>query len=314
MKSLAIVFAGTPEFAIPSLEAIAHSHHHLKAIYTQPDRPAGRGRKLQSSAVKIWAQDNNYPMYQPLNFKDNNTALELAALKPDVMVVIAYGLLLPRKILEIPTHGCINVHASLLPKYRGASPIQQTILHGERITGVTIMQLDVGMDTGPILMQTTCNVAPQDTAQSLQEKLSVLATTPLLETLDNIAKGTTHASAQNHALATHAPKITKEDARIDWTKPALEIAQKIRAYNPWPIAFMTVNDSIIRIHQATVTALQEQHLPGTILSIDKTQILIATGHDAIAIHLLQFPGSKIIKVSDLLNAQHNPLHVRMVLS
>ena len=205
MTSLNIVFAGTPTFALPCLDALATSTHRLQAIYTQPDRPAGRGRKLQASAVKEWAEAHQLPVFQPLNFKQEGAINELASIAPDIMVVIAYGLILPRAVLELPRFGCINVHASLLPRWRGASPIQQAILHGDAETGITIMQLDAGMDTGPMLTRIPCTIA-NDTAGELHDRLSQLAASPLLATLEAIAAGRAQADAPDNNIATHAPK------------------------------------------------------------------------------------------------------------
>ena len=312
MKSLNIVFAGTPAFALPCLNALATSKHQLQAVYTQPDRPAGRGRKLQASAVKEWAQAHQIPVFQPLNFKQEEAINELAAIAPDVIVVIAYGLILPRTVLELPRLGCINVHASLLPRWRGASPIQQAILHGDAETGVTIMQLDAGMDTGPMLARIPCTLA-DDTAEELHDRLSHLAAAPLLATLDAIAAGIAHASPQDNSLATHAPKIKKEDAAINWHKPAIEIDRQIRAFNPWPIAYTQAGDETLRIHQARIVDQTHTNKPGTILAIDKHGLLVATGEQALLIERLQFPGAKTMSVADWLHAGRHQLYTDLVL-
>ncbi|HAU1882018.1 TPA: methionyl-tRNA formyltransferase, partial [Legionella pneumophila] len=198
MNDLTVVFAGTPEFGLPCLDALIQSRHHLKAVYTQPDRPAGRGRKLQESPVKEWAINHQIPVYQPLNFKNQEAVDELSALKPDVMVVIAYGLILPKAVLEIPRLGCINVHASLLPRWRGASPIQHAILHGDAESGVTIMQMDVGLDTGPMLCKATCPVTSSDTAGSLHDKLAKMSVKPLLDVLEALASNSAQFELQNN--------------------------------------------------------------------------------------------------------------------
>ena len=312
MKSLKIVFAGTPEFALPCLNALATSNHQLQAVYTQPDRPAGRGRKLQASAVKEWATAHQLPIFQPVNFKQEDAINELASITPDIMVVIAYGLILPRAVLELPRFGCINVHASLLPRWRGASPIQQAILHGDVKTGVTIMQLDVGMDTGPMLARIPCTIG-DDTAGALHDRLSQIAAAPLLATLDAIASGQAHPEAQNNNLATHAPKIKKEDASINWQKPAIEIDRQIRAFNPWPIAYTQVEDMTLRIHQARIVMQSDGQKPGTVLSIDKNGMLVATGEHALLIERFQFPGAKAMSVADWLHAGRNQLYVNLVL-
>ena len=313
MKPLNIIFAGTPEFTLPCLDALAASKHHLTAVYTQPDRPAGRGRALQASAVKTWALARDLPVYQPLNFKDSQAKADLAALSPDLLVVIAYGLILPQAVLDIPRLGCINVHASLLPRWRGASPIQQAILHGDHETGITIMQMDAGMDTGAMLTQTSCPIYSKDTAEHLHDRLAQLAAKPLLDTLDQLATGHIQAEQQNNALVTYAPKIKKEDAAINWSQPAIEIDQQIRAFNPWPITWTHVGDQVVRIHQAQVIEKDSSSLPGTILSLDKQGLLIATGKDALLVDILQFPGGKALSVGDWLNAGRTQLHVGLVL-
>lgn len=307
MTSLSLVFAGTPEFGLPCLEALKHSSHDIKAVYTQPDRPAGRGRKLQASAVKEWALTHQIPIYQPLNFKNPEDVAALAALKPDVLIVIAYGLILPKSVLEIPRLGCVNVHASLLPRWRGASPIQQAILHGDTQSGVTLMQMDVGMDTGAMLLKVPCAITPLDTAGSLHDKLSNLSASPLLTVLDALAANTIAPETQDDNLVTYAGKILKEDARINWQQTALEIDQQIRAFNPWPIAHTVLKEDVLRIHQAQPTATDCTETPGTVLHCDKKGILVATGHKAILLEKIQFPGGKAITVADWLNASKNAL-------
>ncbi|WP_133128992.1 methionyl-tRNA formyltransferase [Legionella nagasakiensis] len=313
MKPLRIVFAGTPAFALPSLQALAESKHKLQAIFTQPDRPAGRGRQMQASSVKKWAQDQNLPIYQPLNFKAPHAIETLAMLAPDVMVVIAYGLLLPQAVLNIPRLGCINVHASLLPRWRGASPIQYALLHGDTETGVTIMQMDAGMDTGDMLAKAEYTIKPDETAGSLHDSLAQLAIAPLIKVLDNLASGQSNHQPQNHPSATYAPKISKEDAKINWQQSAVEIERQIRAFNPWPIAHTQAEDILLRIHQARVLHESHTQIPGTILSLDKKGIKIATGKQVLLVEHLQFPGGKVMAVSEWLNAPRNQLHEHLVL-
>ena len=314
MKPLNIVFAGTPAFTRPCLDAIATSHHTLSAVYTQPDRPAGRGRALQASAVKTWAESHQVPVYQPLHFKDDASIAELAAQNPDILVVIAYGLILPQVVLDLPRLGCINVHASLLPRWRGASPIQQALLHGDTHTGITIMQMDAGMDTGAMLSQVTCPIQANDTAESLHDRLASIAATPLLATLDALALGTAHAEPQDSSGVTYAPKIKKEDALIDWTQPAEVIDQKIRAFHPWPVAYTHLDENVLRIHQAHVEACPSSgEKPGAVLSMDKHGLLVATGHQALRIERLQFSGAKTMSVSDWLNGGRTQLHTNVIL-
>lgn len=309
-----IVFAGTPHFALPCLDALLHSEHRMMAVYTQPDRPAGRGHKLQPSPIKVWAEEHDLPVYQPLNFKNSKDIDELRALQPDIMIVIAYGLILPKAVLDIPRYGCINVHASLLPRWRGASPIQQSILHGDVESGVTLMQLDAGMDTGPILAKASCPIGPHETAGSLHDKLAQLAGTPLLDVLSAITKDEAEAMPQSSDGVTYAPKINKDDARIDWQKSAVDIERQIRAFNPWPIAFTHVGDEVVRIHQARVIEVESQVLPGTIISLNKEGLQIATGNQVLLIERIQFAGGKAITVADYLNASRQLLSINEVLT
>lgn len=308
-----IIFAGTPHFALPCLEAIAQSQHHLQAIYTQPDRPAGRGHKLQPSPVKEWAMAHDLPVYQPLNFKKQATINELSALKPDIMIVIAYGLILPRSVLDIPRLGCVNVHASLLPRWRGASPIQQAILHQDTESGVTIMQMDTGMDTGAMLKTVSCPISDKDTAGMLHDTLASLAATPLLTVLDLLEKGQISPIPQDGKLATYAPKINKDDAAINWNQTAIEINSQIRAFNPWPIAYTHANEETIRIHEANITHVTTNKPPGTILAIDKNGLQVATGEHILSIQRLQFAGGKALRVADWINAHRTQLNVGQVL-
>lgn len=312
-KSLKVVFAGTPEFGLPCLDALSASQHQIIAVYTQPDRPAGRGRKLQASAVKQWAVEHQYPVYQPLNFKAHEDRDQLAALEPDVMVVIAYGLILPQSVLEIPKYACINVHASLLPRWRGASPIQQAVLHGDMESGVTIMQMDAGLDTGKILNRASCPIENKDTAGDLHDKLAKISAKPLIETLDNIEDYLSNAQKQEDAQACYAPKINKTEARIDWQTSALEIERKIRAFSPWPIAFTEIKGTSLRIHQAQVIHDETTQAAGTIIDINRKQVIVATNKHCLAIEKLQFPGSRIISVSDWFNAGQPHLKLNMVL-
>jgi len=311
---LNIVFAGTPQFTLPCLDALAQSKHKLTAVYTQPDRPAGRGHKLQPSPVKVWAKAHEIPVYQPLNFKTQESIDTLAALAPDIMIVIAYGLILPRTVLTIPRYGCVNAHASLLPHWRGASPIQQAILHHNPSSGMTLMQMDEGMDTGAILATASCLIDSQDTAGTLHDKLAQLTPPLLLTLLDDIASGHATPKAQDNQLASYAPKIKKEDAAIRWQQPAIAIDCQIRAFNPWPIAYTHADDVTIRIHKARVLNQVSNAEPGTIMTIDKEGIHVATGQQTLLIEQLQFAGGKSISVSDWLNAKHLQLHVHQVLT
>jgi methionyl-tRNA formyltransferase len=317
MTNLNIIFAGTPEFGIPCLEALA-STHCLHALFTKPDRPAGRGRKYQASAVKQWGTMRRYPVYQPINFKQPNAINQLAALKPDVLVVIAYGLILPKTVLDIPKFGCINVHASLLPRWRGASPIQHAILAGDLKSGITIMQMDVGMDTGDILAQVNCPISLHETAGNLHDKLAQLAVAPLMMTLDNLAQKKLHAIAQPTKGVTYARKISKDDARINWRQPASLIDRQCRAFNPWPIAYTQVGSDIMRVYSTVIepstTYLTDDVCPGTVLSLTKAGLIVATTTQPICIKYVQFSGGNVISIADYLNAPRRQLAVGIILT
>lgn len=313
MSSLRLVFAGTPEFALPCLQALAASHHQLLAIYTQPDRPSGRGQNLLASPVKNWAQNKNIPIEQPEHFKHYDSLEIFERYAPDLLVVIAYGLILPQAVLDTPKLGCINVHASLLPRWRGASPIQQALLHGDKQTGITIMQMDAGMDTGDVLMKKSYLISPEETAGELHNQLAHLAIKPLLTTIQDLALGKAHPKPQNHDDATYAPKILKADARINWQESAHVIERQVRAYNPWPIAYTEFNNTTLRIHKARVLELTHDAIAGTILALDKTGMSVATGHHILLVERIQFPGKKIVSVADWLNAKRDALTVSMVL-
>lgn len=308
-QSLRVVFAGTPAFGLPALKALYDRRHHLCSVYTQPDRPAGRGRKIQMSPIKEWAVQQQVPVVQPVNFKDPETIEALAAVKPDVMVVIAYGLLLPKTVLDIPRLGCVNVHASLLPRWRGASPIQHAIVKGDVDSGVTIMQMDIGMDTGDMLQKVSCPINPQDTAGTLHDRLSHLAVAPLLSCLDDLAAGTANAKPQDGALATYAPKIQKEDARIDWKKEANAIDRQVRGFNPWPVAFTeTTQGSVLRVLAGT--PLSEDSSPasaGTLLSVDPSGLRVACGKGVYLVEQLQFSGRNAMSVAQWLNGRKDEL-------
>ena len=313
--SLNIVFAGTPSFTLPCLNALAASKHQILALYTQPDRPAGRGRKLQASPVKIWGLEHGYSIYQPLNFKDEATITTLIALKPDVIIVIAYGIILPQNVLNIPRLGCINVHASLLPRLRGAAPIQYAILNGENETGISLMQMDAGMDTGPILATATCQITPTDTSLSLHDKLATLAVTPLLNLLNSLdANAKIVKIKQDETQASYAPKIHKTAAHINWQQPAIKIAQLIRAFNPWPVAYTNANDIILRIYQANVSTQTSTQLPGTIIQLDNTGLWVTTGQGILCIQRIQCPGSNILSIQDWLNSKRTQLYVGLILT
>ncbi|MDQ2994503.1 MAG: methionyl-tRNA formyltransferase [Pseudomonadota bacterium] len=302
--SLRIVFAGTPQFAVPTLQALLASEHEICAVYTQPDRPAGRGRKLGCSPVKELALAAGIPIYQPHTLRDADAEAQLRALQPDLMVVAAYGLILPASVLAIPAYGCVNVHASILPKWRGAAPIQRAILAGDVETGVTIMQMNVGLDTGDMLRIERTPILAQDTAETVEMRLATLGATALLDTLEGMLTHNIKAVAQNDAEATHAAKIQKTDGLIDWQQSATTIDRQIRALIPRPIAYTTVAEHTLRIWQAEVIEADQDEEPGTILAVNKTGIDVATGHGVLRILTLQLAGGKTLQVSDFINAPH----------
>lgn len=307
MKSLNIIFAGTPEFAAVALNALLHSAHRVVAVYTQPDRPAGRGLKLKQSPVKEMALLNQLPVYQPENLKDESDQQVLADLHADVMVVAAYGLLLPSAVLRIPRLGCINIHPSILPRWRGAAPIQRTIFSGDTKTGVSIMQMEEGLDTGPVLLTREYTLIQDETSQTLHDTLAELGAKACLTTLDLLDDNKITPVIQDNSLATYAQKISKEEALIDWEQPALELEHEIRAFNPWPVAYTSFQGQNLRIWSAK--ALQNIHntSPRTILNATREGIDIATGEGVLRLLQLQLPGGKVMSVADFYNAYHDKL-------
>ena len=301
MSKLRIAFAGTPGLAAHILKQLISSPHKIVTVYTQPDRPAGRGKKTRPSAVKNLALQYDLHVLQPEKAVDMGQGGLLESV--DVMVVVAFGLILPEAVLRQPKYGCINVHTSLLPRWRGAAPIQRAILAGDEETGITIMQMDAGLDTGPVLAQEKCPILSGDTTESLTSKLAELGSACLLEVLENIAEGKQKPKPQNDAAATYADKITKPEAEIQWNKPAREIERMIRAFNPAPVAYTELKDLRLRIWQAELLDQETQEAPGTILSCNKTGMDIATGEKIIRITHLQPPGKRIQNIQDFLNGR-----------
>ncbi len=305
MNKLKLIFAGTPDFAARHLAALLSSDHEVVAVYTQPDKPAGRGQKLTASPVKELALAHNLPVYQPASLRKEEAQAELAALGADLMVVVAYGLILPKAVLDTPRLGCINVHGSLLPRWRGAAPIQRSIWAGDAETGVTIMQMDVGLDTGAMIRKVTCPIAADETSASLYDKLAELGPQALVDTIDAMAAGDTAAEVQDNALANYAEKLSKEEARIDWSMDAVAIERCIRAFNPWPISWFEVADQTVKVWQAAVIDSDHGQPAGTLLKADKQGIDIATGKGVLRLLTLQPPGKKAMSVTDLLNSRRD---------
>lgn len=296
-----IVFAGTPDFAATALKALLEAGYNLVGVYSQPDRPAGRGRKLMPSPVKQVALDAGIPVFQPVSLKPEDAQQELAALNPDVMIVAAYGLILPKAVLDIPTHGCLNIHASLLPRWRGAAPIQRAIAAGDAETGITIMQMDEGLDTGDMLLKTSTPIHADDTGGSLHDRLADLGGKAIVEALVQLANGELTPEPQNDADANYAHKLSKEEGHIDWSRSAIEIERLIRAFNPWPGTFTDLGEQRIRLHQATALEQSSHKEPGTVISREREGVEVACGNGTLKITSVQLPGSKAQSISDLIN-------------
>ena len=305
MNKLKLIFAGTPDFAARHLAALLSSDHEVVAVYTQPDKPAGRGQKLTASPVKELALAHDLPVYQPASLRNEAAQAELAALGADLMVVVAYGLILPKAVLDTPRLGCLNVHGSLLPRWRGVAPIQRAIWAGDAETGVTIMQMDVGLDTGAMIRKVSCPIAFDETSASLYDKLAELGPQALVDTLGAMAAGDTAAEAQDDALANYAQKLSKEEARIDWSMEAVAIERCIRAFNPWPISWFEVAEQTIKVWQAEVIDSDHGQSAGTLLKADKQGIDVATGKGVLRLLTLQPPGKKAMSVPDLLNSRRD---------
>ena len=301
--SLRIVFAGTPEFAVPALRACA-ARGEVVAVYTQPDRPAGRGRQLQMSSVKQTALELGLPVLQPLNFKSEEALEVLRSHAADLMVVVAYGLILPQTVLDAPRLGCWNVHASLLPRWRGAAPIQRAIEAGDAVTGVCLMQMEKGLDTGPVLLQLKTPVGPNDNSGSLHDRLAQLGAEVLRDGLTLARAGMTlQAEAQPEAGLTYARKIDKAEAKLDWSLAAKNLADKIRAFSPWPVAETELQGERVRLYQAVVLGDDSGKPPGTVLAAGKEGIDIACGQGTLRLLALQRDGGRVQSAAEYLNAR-----------
>jgi len=290
---LSIVFAGTSDFAVPALKLLHDSEHKLLGVYTMPDRAAGRGQKITKSPVKQFAESHDLPIFQSAKFVSEDLE-NLKKLKPDLIIVAAYGLILPEAVLTIPKYGCLNIHGSLLPRWRGAAPIHRAILADDKTTGISIMQMDKGLDTGEVLKSIAYKITPNITTGELHDQLAILGANSLLEVLNNLAHYQSHKITQDNQLATYADKISKQEAQIDWTESAEIIARKIRAYNPYPIAYSFLGEQRVKFFQARVSAEDFIGDPGEIISIQANLITVATGKDILILETLQFPGGKIL--------------------
>lgn len=301
--ALRIVFAGTPEFARAHLELLVASHNTIVGAYTQPDRGAGRGKKTRPSPVKQYAVEHQIPVFQPPSLKSAEAQSELALLAPDIMVVVAYGLLLPQAVLDIPRLGCINVHASLLPQWRGAAPIERAIEAGDQQSGVTIMQMDKGLDTGPMLCKRSCAIDDEMTGDLLRQNLAELGGSALLQTLQHIARGDQGTEIQDDTLSSYAVKLDKAEAWIDWSGDAESIARKVRAFCSANVAVTAIGEERIKIWMAHGDSQIHQHPPGTIVSASKTGIEVACGSGILCITRLQLPGRKPLEAGAILNSR-----------
>ncbi|MDO9310629.1 MAG: methionyl-tRNA formyltransferase [Nitrosomonas sp.] len=299
-----IIFAGTPVFAATALVALLNADHEIVLVLTQPDRPAGRGMKTAASAVKLFAQQQDLALLQPLTLKSAEIQTQLLALAADVMIVAAYGLILPETVLKIPRLGCLNIHASLLPRWRGAAPIQRAILAGDHETGITIMQMDAGLDTGAILLKRSIAITPDDTTQSLHDKLGLLGAQSVVEALVLLQQGKLVSTVQDETLACYAAKIKKTEAEIDWQQSAEQIDRVVRTFNPNPGAYTYFRDIILKIWQAKVVAGRAAGKPGEIISVDREGITVACGSNMLQVEIVQKPGGKKLSSTDFLTGNN----------
>ncbi|MCK8565794.1 methionyl-tRNA formyltransferase [Yersinia ruckeri] len=301
--SLRVIFAGTPDFAARHLDTLTASRHQVVGVFTQPDRPAGRGNKLTPSPVKILAEQHHIPVFQPKSLRPEENQHLVADLNADIMVVVAYGLILPKAVLEMPRLGCINVHGSLLPRWRGAAPIQRSLWAGDKETGITIMQMDVGLDTGDMLHKIACQIQPEDTSASLYSKLAELGPQGMLTTLQQLAVGQAKPEVQDEQLVTYAEKLSKEEAKLDWSLSAQQLERCIRAFNPWPVSYFVIDEQPVKVWQAQVLPAVEDVQPGTIVQADKQGIQVGTADGVLNITQLQPAGKKSMSAADLLNSR-----------
>ena len=297
-QELRTVFMGTPDFALQTLQGLIDAGCKMVGVYTQPDRPKGRGKQLAAPPVKELAQKYDIPVYQPLKLRQPEAVAELEALAPDLIVVVAYGQILPKSVLEIPAHGCINVHASLLPKYRGAAPINKAIIDGETETGITTMYMDVGLDTGDMLVKKTLSIGPEETAGELHDRLASLGRETMEETLRQLCAGTLQREVQDDEQSTYASMMKKEDGRIDWNLSAQEIHNHVRGLDPWPGAYTTLNGELLKLAETSPEAAEG--LPGSVIAADKNGVCVACGSGSLRIQQLQLAGRKRLAAADFL--------------
>jgi len=302
-KTLRIIFAGTPDFAARHLDALLSSGHKVVGVFTQPDRPAGRGKKLMPSPVKVLGEEHGLPIFQPASLRPQENQQLVADLNADVMVVVAYGLILPKAVLNMPRLGCVNVHGSLLPRWRGAAPIQRSLWAGDAETGVTIMKMDVGLDTGDMLFKLACPITNEDTSATLYDKLADLGPQGLIETLQQLADNTATPEVQDEALVTYAEKLSKEEAQLDWSLSAAQLERCIRAFNPWPMSWMMIDDQPVKVWKASVIDGDTSEEPGTIIEVSKQGIQVATAKGILNLESLQPAGKKAMSAQDLLNSR-----------
>lgn len=294
-----IIFAGTPHFAAAALDALLVHEYQVVAVLTQPDRPSGRGMQLTASPIKQLALRNGLPILQPQTLKDTNIQKQLANYAADVMVVAAYGLILPQPVLEAPRLGCLNIHASLLPRWRGAAPIPRAILAGDSVTGITIMQMDEGLDTGDMLLKKSCPISEQDNALTLYDKLAIMGAEGIVETLRLLAQGKLQHEPQDNTYATYAAKLSKAEAQINWRDDATQIGRMVRAYNPFPVAQTAFEDTVIKVWQASVLGNLKGY-PGTVLSSGKEGIVVACGQGALCLEILQRANAKAMDAAQFI--------------
>ena len=299
-----IIYAGTPEFAVPALASLVNSEHRVAAVFTQPDRPAGRGRKLQQSPVKRFALEHSLAVCQPVNFKIRDAVDEMRAFNADLMIVAAYGLLLPAAVLSAPRLGCVNIHASLLPRWRGASPIQQAILAGDEYSGVTLMKMDQGLDTGPMIAARRVAIEPCWTATELNDVLASLGAELLLESIDDIESAIQQARVQDETGVTYAPRLSKQQAEIDWHKPVAELSREVRAFNPWPVSYTCLQDDNVRIWSARVATGIDKKLPGEVVAHDNRGVFVSGIDGVLQVTELQFAGRNRCTAAQALNARN----------